>query len=86
MTMQELKQMVQNEIKKEGIKVSIKVKFFGYDAGLIITYKGEDKNQIAQIKKIMKKYTSVDRCEITGEVLHGGNTYMDLVIKNKEEN
>ena len=34
--------------------------------------------EVIKIKNIVQKFRQIDRCDVTGEILEGGNTYVNL--------
>ncbi len=77
-----------NEIKKE-IKTTL-----GYNtrdlsvrvdhSSINISVKSCDVS-VAKVTAIVEKYRSVDRCQYTGEILSGGNTYVFVSYSHKME-
>ena len=77
MTTKEIAKQIRAEFKKERLKnysvrtecIAVKVR--------ALTEKEEE--ELRRVKNIISKYERIDRCEITNEVLSGGNIYMVLV-------
>ena len=68
------------EIRKElkskfkGVKFSVRTK--KYSGGSSISVSWVDFPTVEAVEEITSKYESVSRCEYTGEILSGGNTYI----------
>lgn len=74
----EMAQEIRAELKKQGItsrQVSVKSGICGYSDYLHITIKTAEID-INKVFEIAKPYQYVDRDEVTGEILQGGNTYL----------
>lgn len=56
-----------------GHKFSVTCKNFSMGSSFRVTWL--DGVTEAEVKKITNKYSQIDRCEQTGEILSGGNTY-----------
>ena len=74
----ELAKEIRSELKKElGLNsrnVSVRCPHYGC---IRVEVKNKDtQKHYEAIKAIAKKYEKVDRCESTGEILSGGNTYI----------
>jgi len=73
--MKEQAKLIRAELKKElGLTskdVSVKSDLYA----VWVRIKNED-IEIEDVKNIAKKYESIDRCERTGEILQGGNSYV----------
>lgn len=76
--MEILTKEIKNEFKKAGFdmkKVSVRHRWAGYSESYDIELK--DRNMdIQKAREIARKFREVDRDEVTGEVLLGGNTYV----------
>tara|TARA_R110002020_G_scaffold26908_3_gene86934 strand:- start:1439 stop:1708 length:270 start_codon:yes stop_codon:yes gene_type:complete len=87
----ELAKQIRQEIKKtlgySSRQVSVRNRPCGYSTSLKITVKSLD-IPLEPIEAIAKKYKSVDRCEYTGKILSGGNTFIfvsyDWQLKHAE--
>lgn len=76
MNSKELKQY----LKENGIEtknVSIRHSYFGYSDGFDVTIKDISIGR-KEVEHLLKKYESIDRDEMTGEILAGGNTYVNV--------
>jgi len=73
--MKEQAKLIRAELKKElGLTskdVSVKSDLYA----VWVRIKNED-IKIDDVKNIAKKYESIDKCERTGEILQGGNSYV----------
>lgn len=87
MTTKEMAQVLREELKKAGYnnrKLSIKSGYCGYSSHIDITIKFEiegnprENEEVIKIKNIAQKFRQIDRCDVTGEILEGGNTYVNL--------
>lgn len=58
-------------------KVSVKHSYYGYDDGYKVTVK-DVSIPLEKIKELVLKFRSVDYDERSGEILSGGNTYVDV--------
>ena len=71
--------IIRNNLKKEmGLnsrKVSVKSAYCGYSTKIDVVIK-DLSIDIKKVEKIANEFYSVDRCERTGEILQGGNTYI----------
>lgn len=77
-TDKEIIQSIRAEIKEAGYtsrQVSVK-------NGILITVREASVN-VDAIEKIAKKYESISRCEASGEILSGGNTYVNVSIDDE---
>nr|DAS74595.1 MAG TPA: Large polyvalent protein associated domain 29 [Caudoviricetes sp.] len=91
MTTKEMAQVLREELKKAGYnnrKLSIKSGYCGYSSHIDITIKFEiegnprENEEVIKIKNIAQKFKQIDRCDVTGEILEGGNTYVNLYYNN----
>lgn len=76
MNSKELKQY----FKENGIEtknISIRHSYFGYSDGFDVTIKDISISR-KKVEHLLKKYESIDRDERTGEILAGGNTYIQV--------
>lgn len=67
-------------MKENGIdikNISIRHSYFGYSDGFDVTIKDININR-KKVEHLLNKYESIDRDERTGEILAGGNTYIDV--------
>jgi hypothetical protein len=74
--------MESNELRKElkehgysNRKVSVTCSYGGYSERIDVTIK-DLSIPIKEIKEIANKYKSISDCEVTHEILEGGNTYI----------
>lgn len=89
-SIKETAQQIRKELKELGYganKLSVRSGYAGFSAfvNVIIKFPVDcslkelrEREDIKKIKSIIKKYESIDRCEVTGETLMGGNTYITL--------
>ena len=89
-SIKETAQQIRKELKELGYnsnKLSVRSGYVGYSAFINVNIKFpvdcslkelREREDIKKIKSIIKKYESIDRCEVTGETLMGGNTYITL--------
>jgi len=85
MELKERVQAIKNELKANKIttkQVNIKGSIQGYDEVIKISIKDLSINKL-QIENITNKYIEVSRCETSGEILHGGNTYVYIELNKK---
>ena len=78
MTSTEKAKAIREALKEAGFnqkQISVKKQFSGYSVAFYVTIRDTDieKNTI---KNIVNKFKSIDRDEITGEILAGGNDYV----------
>lgn len=81
----ELVATIEAELKKAGYnrtKVTVRYRRITHDRGIQITIKDLNINK-QDIEKIVKKYEKIDWDEINGEILAGGNTYIDIEYDQK---
>ena len=77
------------EIRKElkakfkGVKFSVRTK--KYSGGSSISVSWVDFPTVEAVEEITSKYESISRCEYTGEILSGGNTYIHTYNTWSEE-
>ena len=77
------------EIRKElkskfkGVKFSVRTK--KYSGGSSISISWVDFPTVEAVEEITSKYESISRCEYTGEILSGGNTYIHTYNTWSEE-
>lgn len=67
-------------LKENGIdtkNISIRHSYFGYSDGFNVTIKDININR-KKVEHLLNKFESIDRDERTGEILAGGNTYIDV--------
>jgi hypothetical protein len=73
-----LKDGIRKSLKELGYnsrKVSVREDSGGLSWCIRITIKDENVDEQA-VKEIAQKAKKIDRCEVTGEILGGGNTYV----------
>lgn len=78
MKISELRKKVNEAVKSLGLTkndVSISVRVSRY-SNKIETYAKHDKVDLKQLHQTLKTFKYVDRCEKSGEILAGGNTYV----------
>lgn len=72
------------EIKKElkstfpGVKFSVRSS--SYNTGSSISIEWSNLPTVAAVEAITNKYSHVNRCEVTHEILSGGNTYISTYV------
>ena len=78
--------VIRQELKKElgynSRQVSIKSKPGGYSYSFIFTIRDKNVNY-DKVNEFAHKYKSVSRCEYSGEILSGGNTYITVTFSDK---
>ena len=94
MTAKEKAAIIRKELKKQlGVtnrQVSVRSRSSGYDEAIDIEIKDLTVNK-AKVEAIASRYEYIRRCEYSGEILAGGNTYVfvtldyDALSKAKEE-
>ena len=68
--------MIRSELKKQGLKnVSVRSSNCGYSDSINITIKDLTVNK-KQVEEIANQFESIRRCEYSGEILQGCNTYI----------
>lgn len=67
---------IRSELKEtfKGVKFSVRTK--KYSGGSSISINWTDFPAASAVEEITSKYESISRCEYTGEILSGGNTYI----------
>lgn len=79
MTAKEKAAAIRKELKKQlGVtsrQVSVRSRNAGYDEAIDVTIKDLKVNK-KKIEEIAKRYEYITRCEYSGEILAGGNTYV----------
>ena len=81
----EWKQSVKDDLKKAGYntrEVSVREQDCGYSRALTITVRDASVS-LKNIQEIASRHESIDRCERTGEILSGGNRYIDVELKEE---
>ncbi len=81
------KQKIQEVLKNAGInsrQVSIREPRCGYDRAFELTIR-DPRFEIEQIEDLVMGFKKVDRCEVSGEVLMGGNTWIDVEATDEVE-
>ena len=63
-------------------KVSVRANYFSMGSEIIVTIK-DASVPMSVVKEIAKAAEKIDRCEITGEILGGGNLYVDVNYTRK---
>lgn len=84
MTTQDLRIAVNAAIKNLGLKrkdVSVRVYLAGFEDAVRITAKHEDVD-LKALDAAMDEFRKVDRCERSGEILSGGNVFINVVDVN----
>lgn len=80
------KETIKARVKELGYKlnreVSVRERSSMYDSAFEIIFRAEVcEEKIAEMQKKMKGLSSIDRCEVTGEILAGGNVYVSVGVK-----
>lgn len=76
----EIATIIRGELKAAGHnsrKVSVRSEHFGISDGVNIQIK-DPSVSLELVKSIAEPFESVRRCEITGDILGGGNTYISI--------
>ena len=83
MTVKEKAANIRKELKKQlGVtsrQVSVRSRNAGYDEAIDVTIKDLKVNK-AKVEAIANKYKYISRCEYSGEILAGGNTYVFVTL------
>lgn len=82
--MSDKKQQIVAALKEAGYnssKVTVANRAGGYDWSFTLTIRHSSVNR-KTVKDIGRSFQSVDRCEASGEVLAGGNTYVDIRLSD----
>lgn len=61
----------------KGREVTVKHEHFSLGSEIVVTVRNPE-IQIAGVKAIANGYEKIDRCEFSGEILGGGNTYLSV--------
>lgn len=72
--------LLRSDLKKFGWnskQISVTGKYVAYDSVLKIRIKDLNISKVA-VEKIANQFSSIDYCETSGEVLEGGNTYVNI--------
>ena len=78
MTTQEIKTALKNELNKNGFK-GFRISANASMSGIYIRVKAkEETTNKTLFQKICKKFEEIDRCEVTHEILQGGNTFVNI--------
>lgn len=86
MTNKELALIIRTELKENGFdnkKVSVRVKDAGYETAVDVTVK-DVYSDIEKVKLICNKYSHVDYCEVSGELLAGCNTFVHVAYDERQ--
>jgi len=73
-----IRKTLKEELGLTSRKVSVKSGYCGYSSKIDVTVK-DLLVDIKKVEKIANKFYSVDRCERSGEILQGGNTYVTVL-------
>jgi len=79
-TTKEIAQGIRKALKSRGWsarQVSVRVRHLGVDSGLAVKVRDAGV-PLAEVREIAKSHESVDRDSETGEILLGGNLYVDV--------
>ena len=84
MTTTEKAKEIRKELKAAGLKnISVRSYYFAGGSAIDARLQNElNDNDMNTIKSILRKYDNVRRCEITNEILSGGNCYVSLIKTN----
>lgn len=63
-------------------KVSVKSDYFSMGSSIDVVIKDADVD-LETVEKIANEHESISRCEITGEILSGGNRYVSVRYSNE---
>ncbi|GIJ95429.1 hypothetical protein CAPN002_26470 [Capnocytophaga stomatis] len=84
MNTQEKLNAIRTQLKELGYsnrQISVQQKFAGFEEVIRIIFKFMPSDELfEQVKQLARKYKSVDYCERSGEILSGGNTFVDVSI------
>lgn len=79
-TATEKAKIIRAELKAQGIsnrKVSVRAEYFSMGQAIRVEIK-DPAVEIATVKAIAEPHEKIDRCELTGDILAGGNTYLTV--------
>ncbi|MFJ1367006.1 hypothetical protein ACILDU_11275 [Capnocytophaga canimorsus] len=75
---------IRTELKRLGYsnrQISVQQKYAGYEEVIYIIFKFIPSKQLfKQVKELANKFRSVDYCQCSGEVLSGGNTFINVSV------
>ena len=78
----EIKKQLIEELKpKRKRDISVKSGSCGYSSYIDVRLKNKELD-LEKAEKIAYSFRKVDRCEVTGEILEGGNTYIDVAYQH----
>lgn len=85
MDTKKLKEEIKKRVKELGYKlnreVSVRNCSGGYDTAFSIIFKiNVSEEKLIEMKKKISEFSNIDRCEVTGEILSGGNTYIFIGV------
>lgn len=84
MNTQEKLKAIRTHLKKLGYsnrQISVQQKFAGLEEVISIIFKFMPSEELFEkVKQLTNKYKSVDYCEHSGEILAGGNTFINVSI------
>ncbi len=75
-----LKSEIVSKTNLKAREISVTGSNCGYSSAINIEVKNE-RFPLSVVEKIANQYESIDRCEITHEILEGGNLYVDVSYK-----
>lgn len=85
MNTKELRKEIKKRVKDLGYKlnreVSVRDCSAGYDSAFSVIFRIDvSQEKLKEMKKKISEFSSIDRCEVTGEILSGGNTYIFIGV------
>lgn len=79
-----IRKQLKEQYKWSSRKVSVRADLYSGGSSINITVKHADVNEDI-VEKVARQFESIDRCEHTGEILSGGNTYLHVTVTKEVE-
>jgi len=73
----ELRQELKSKLGVNSRQVSVRSEYFSMGSSIDVRIKDADVS-LPAVREIASKYESIRRCEFSGEILSGGNTYLSV--------
>ena len=90
MTTEQKMKAIREELKELGFsnrQIAVKKSYCTYDVSIDIFFKFKPSDKLfKKVESIARKYKEIDYCEVSGEILGGGNTYVNVSIDWRVEN
>ena len=80
MTTKEKAKQIRTELKKANIKASVRMDNGCYSSAINVNL--ANLYDMKQAQAICKKYEKYERCDKSGEILSGGNTFVFVMFEN----